>query len=74
MFLESIKYVDKVVTYGSDKCLEQHLMNNKIDVMVVGSDWKGKRIVGEKLLKKVIFFDRIGTYSTTRILENEIRI
>ena len=74
MFLESIRYVDKVVTYDSDDGLKNHLVDNKIDVMVIGSDWKGKNIVGEKLLKKIIFFDRIGQYSTTRILENEIRI
>ena len=73
-FLEAIKYVDKVVTYGSDKELENHLTNNNIDVMIIGSDWKGKRVVGEKLVKKIVFFDRIGNYSTTRILENEIRI
>lgn len=73
-FLEAIKYVDKVVTYGSDEGLENHLIDNKIDVMIVGSDWKGKRVVGEKLVKKLVFFDRIGNYSTTRILENEIRI
>jgi rfaE bifunctional protein nucleotidyltransferase chain/domain len=73
-FLEAIRYVDKVVTYGSNEELEKHLVDNSIDVMIVGSDWKGKTVVGEKLVKKLVFFDRIGTYSTTRILENEIRI
>ena len=73
-FLESIRYVDKVVTYGSNEGLENHLIDNKIDVMIIGSDWKGKRVVGEKLVKKLVFFDRIGEHSTTRILENEIRI
>lgn len=67
IFLESIRYVDKVVVFGSDKDLEQHLTDNKIDVMIIGSDWKGKQIVGEHLSKKIIFFDRIGEYSTTRI-------
>ena len=68
-FLESIRYVDKVVTYGSDKELEQHLIDNKIDTMIIGSDWKGKKVVGEELVKELVFFDRIGEYSTTRILE-----
>ena len=73
-FLEAIRYVDKVVTYGSNEELEKHLVDNNIDVMIIGSDWKGKTVVGEKLVKKLVFFDRIGTYSTTRILKNEICI
>jgi rfaE bifunctional protein nucleotidyltransferase chain/domain len=73
-FLEAIRYVDKVVTYGSNEELEKHLVDNNIDVMIIGSDWKGKTVVGEKLVKKLVFFDRIGIYSTTRILKNEIRI
>jgi rfaE bifunctional protein nucleotidyltransferase chain/domain len=73
-FLEAIRYVDKVVTYGADEELERHLIDNEIDIMVIGSDWRGKTVVGEKLVKKLVFFDRIGTHSTTRILENEICI
>jgi hypothetical protein len=37
--------------------------------MVVGSDWKDKPIVGSRFAKEVRYFDRIGTYSTTEILE-----
>lgn len=74
VFLEAIRYVDEVVAYGTDKQLEEHLVDKKIDIMIIGSDWKGKRVVGEKLVKKLVFFDRIGEHSTTRILENEIRI
>jgi D-beta-D-heptose 7-phosphate kinase/D-beta-D-heptose 1-phosphate adenosyltransferase len=71
-FLESIRYVDRVVSYSSDIELEKQLSKNKIDIMVIGSDWKGKKVVGEKIVKKVVFFDRIGKHSTTRILNNEI--
>lgn len=39
--------------------------------MVVGSDWKGKEIVGGQHAKKIVYFDRIGNYSTTNILKNE---
>ncbi|MAF24079.1 hypothetical protein CL634_00625 [bacterium] len=73
-FLESIRYVDAVVSYSTDKELEYELKENKIDIMVIGSDWKNKRVVGEKVVKKVVFFDRIGEYSTTKILNNEICI
>ena len=73
-FLESIRYVDKVVQYSSDQELKDNLKNNNIEIMVIGSDWQGKRVVGEKVVKKVVFFDRIGEHSTTRILNNEICI
>ena len=36
--------------------------------MVIGSDWKGRDVVGEELVDKVKFFDRVGDYSTTEIL------
>ena len=39
------------------------------DVMVIGSDWKGKTVVGEQYTKNLGFFDRIEGYSTTNILE-----
>ena len=73
-FLESIRHVDRVVSYSTDEGLETQLKKNKIDIMVIGSDWKGKRVVGEKIVKKVVFFDRIGKHSTTRILNNEVCI
>ena len=67
-FLESIRYVDKVVSYATDEELEKHLVENNIDIMVIGSDWKGKRVVGQQCCKQLIFFDKIGTHSTTKIL------
>ena len=66
-FLESIKYIDKVVMFSTDEELEQRLIENNIDILVVGSDWKGKRVVGQQKVNKVLFFDRIGTYSTTSL-------
>ena len=68
-FLEAIKYIDKVVLFSTDKELGQRLVENNVDAMIVGSDWKGKIVVGQEKVNKVLFFDRIGTYSTTNILE-----
>ena len=61
--------------FSSDEELEQRLVENGVDIMIVGSDWQGKRVVGEEKVNKILFFDRIGTYSTTNILEanNDIR-
>ena len=68
-FLEAIKYIDKVVLFSTDDELRQRLVESSVDTMIVGSDWKGKRVVGQEKVNKVLFFDRIGTYSTTNILE-----
>jgi len=68
-FLEAIKYIDKVVLFSTDNELGQRLVENNVDTMIVGSDWKGKLVVGQEKVNKVLFFDRIGTYSTTNILE-----
>jgi len=68
-FLEAIKYIDKVVIFSSDEELARRLVENNVDTMIVGSDWEGKRVVGQEKVNKVLFFDRIGTHSTTNILE-----
>ena len=68
-FLEAIKYIDKIVMFSSNEELAQRLVENNVDTMIVGSDWKGKIVIGQEKVNKVLFFDRIGTYSTTSILE-----
>jgi bifunctional ADP-heptose synthase (sugar kinase/adenylyltransferase) len=67
--LEALKSVDKVVVFNSDEELAQCIQDNDIDIMVVGSDWKGKKVIGEQYAKELKFFGRLGAYSTTSILE-----
>lgn len=67
--LESIKYVDKVMVFESKAELEFILKNLEPDYMVIGSDWKGKEVIGEQYCTELMFFDRIDGYSTTNILE-----
>ena len=68
--LESIKYVDEVLVFNSAEQLEDLIKDNFPDIMVVGSDWRGKKVVGSEHAGEVLFFDRIDEYSTTKILEN----
>ena len=68
--LEAIKYIDEVVSFDTRQELEDLIKTHNPDVLVVGSDWKGKEVVGDIFAKEVKFFDRIGDYSTTKILEN----
>ena len=69
--LESIKYIDKVITFNSTQGLEDAIETILPNIMVIGSDWKGKTVIGQQYTDKLIFFDRIGDYSTTNILNGE---
>ena len=66
--LQSIRYVDKVVPFDSTDELEETIKWLKPHIMVIGSDWKNKKVIGKKWAEKLIFFDRVGDYSTTNIL------
>ena len=70
-FLESIRYVDHVEFFNTDEELERKLLYFNPDVMVVGSDYRDKKVIGSQYAEELIFFDRIKGYSTTKILENK---
>ena len=68
-FLEALKDIDIVVIFNDDVELGELVKLFSVDTMVVGSDWKGKKVIGSENANKVLFFDRIVGYSTTKILE-----
>jgi len=67
--LESIKHIDGVFIFNDTQGLDDLIKIIGPDIMVIGSDWKGKTVVGEQHVNKVKFFNRIKNYSTTNILE-----
>jgi len=67
--LECIRYIDEVVVFDSRQDLEDKIKQLSPDVMIVGSDWKEKEVVGKQYCTELKFFDRIQGYSTTNILE-----
>ncbi len=69
--LNSLIYVDKVIPFDTTDELKDTIKWLKPHIMVIGSDWKGKDVIGRRYAEKVIFFDRISGYSTTMILENK---
>ena len=69
--LEAIKYIDEVCWFHDTLGLSNLIKYKKPDIMVIGSDWRGKTVVGSEHCKELKFFDRINGYSTTKILENE---
>tara|TARA_B110000037_G_scaffold44509_1_gene54684 strand:+ start:399 stop:791 length:393 start_codon:yes stop_codon:yes gene_type:complete len=69
--LQSIKYIDKVISFNSRKELESLISLYSPDILLVGSDWRDGDIVGKQFAREVCFFERISQYSTTNILSNE---
>ena len=67
-FLESIKYIDEVRIFASYLELVNMLALYLPDCMVVGSDWMGKQVIGGDYAKELIYFNRVGDYSTSNIL------
>tara|TARA_R100001440_G_scaffold71713_1_gene94909 strand:- start:499 stop:891 length:393 start_codon:yes stop_codon:yes gene_type:complete len=70
-FLESIRCVDKVLVFNSKDELKSLIKSTSPDIMVIGSDWKGKEIVGGEYCKQITYFDRVNNFSTTNILQGK---
>ena len=70
-FMKSIKYIDSVVSFGSNEELEKRIEEWGTDVMVIGDDYKYHEIIGSQLVERISFFDKIKNKSTTKILNHE---
>ena len=70
--LSNLKAVDKVLVFNSDIELESIIEQYNPDIMLVGSDWKNKTVIGSEYAKELVFFDRVIDESTTKTIENYI--
>jgi rfaE bifunctional protein nucleotidyltransferase chain/domain len=70
--LENLKSVDSVLSFSSDQELESIIKGINPDIMIVGSDWKNKSVIGSQYANKLIFFDRIENYATTKTIQSII--
>ena len=71
-FLENLKAVDEVRFFSNDSELEGLVKSVKPDIMIVGSDWKDKSVIGSYYASELIFFDRIEDYATTKTIQDII--
>jgi rfaE bifunctional protein nucleotidyltransferase chain/domain len=71
-FLENLKSVNYVFMFSTDFELEHIINSVQPDIMIVGSDWKGKKVIGSEHAKELVFFDRIGDYATTKTIKHII--
>jgi len=70
-FMNSIKYVNSSVSFSTDEELCDRIKEWNADIIIIGNDYKDKRVIGSHLVKEVIFFDKIDGYSSTKIIENK---
>jgi len=63
--LQGCKYVDKILTYDTEKDLYNLLKELRPDIRFLGADWKGKRFTGDNLPIKVIFNSRSHNFSSS---------
>lgn len=65
--LSSIKFIDEIVIYSSEDDLYNLLKNTKIDVRILGSDYKNTKFNGFDLSIPIHFHDRSHNWSTTNL-------
>jgi rfaE bifunctional protein nucleotidyltransferase chain/domain len=67
--LQGLKCVDAVWTFDSEEDLERICEMYQPNIMVKGSDYEGKRIVGAEHCKEIKFVKLVDGYSTTNIIQ-----
>jgi D-beta-D-heptose 7-phosphate kinase/D-beta-D-heptose 1-phosphate adenosyltransferase len=70
--LLSIKYIDQVEIFNTDEELINLIKSVSPNTMVVGSDWKDKRVIGSEFTKELRFFNRIEKYASSKTIQNII--
>ncbi len=70
--LFALKYVDRVDVFDTDNELENYIKNFQPDIMIKGSDYKGKPIIGSSYCKDIKFYDRLEKYSSTQKIQDII--
>lgn len=70
--LENLKSVDQVFIFNTEEELTQLVKSIEPDIMVVGSDYLNRKVIGSEYAKQLRFFKRIDEYSSTKIIQSII--
>lgn len=68
--LINLKSVDEVRIFSTDEELINIIKLS--DLMVKGSDYRGKPIVGQEYCPEIVFFERLNDYSSTSKIQSII--
>ena len=66
--IESLKFVDDVVTFNTDDDLRDILCIYQPDIILIGDEYRNKEIIGSEYARDVVFFEKKNDISTTKIL------
>lgn len=66
--LKSLEFVDDVITFDTDTELNDILYVYQPDVIVIGDEYKTKKIIGSEHAREISFFEKTIDISTTKIL------
>ena len=69
LMLIALSAVDEVTYFSSDESLEALVKDVKPAIMVVGSDWKDKSVIGSYWASELKFYDRIEEYATSKTVQ-----
>lgn len=72
LMLESLRYVDEVKPFSTDQELIDSIKNYDPDIMIKGSDYIGKLIIGEQYCKEIRYYNYVNGYSTTKKIQSII--
>ena len=67
--LESLKFVHSVYVFDNDWDLKEMIKKSESNIMVIGSDYENKEIIGKELFGEIIYFDRIKGISSTDLIQ-----
>jgi len=70
ILLSELKSVDQVNTFDTDEELVNLIREYEPDIMIKGSDYKNKPIIGAEFCKEIKFYDRLEQYSTTNKIQD----
>ena len=68
--LDNLRCVDAVWIFEDQAELEHICKLYRPDIMVKGSDYRGKPITGSRYCNIIKFYELIPNYSTSKIIEN----
>jgi glycerol-3-phosphate cytidylyltransferase len=74
ILVESCKYIDQIIEYTTENDLLNILMNNNIDIRILGSDYINKSFTGNQLNIPIYYHDRSILNLSTTSLRNKIYI
>jgi rfaE bifunctional protein nucleotidyltransferase chain/domain len=67
--LMSIKGIDRVYIYNNENELNSILKDVAPHTMVIGDDYRGKKVVGAEHSKNILYFPKISAYSTSNSIK-----